>query len=420
MAILKNKILYVLNEKKEYVPLYTVDNEVFLTADPVENLFLWEDFKRAVRYPLSKRVVRVYYLNEDESINQDISEHIIGGDISFTYAQGITRTANITIDNYSKEMYPSPINGVIWQGRKFRIDLGLCYSKTIYWKKCGIFVTQTPSIDETSYTTSIQLYDKFAMLDGTIGGKRDHEFKIPVGTKVHTAIQMCLNEDKGNGNPYDYKALNFPAKYENEVTPYTITKSNNCSMGEIILELAKMLSCDVFYDDDGHLSLTSDSDTLDNEMRGIWWDYNETELLYSSPSISYNSSNAYNKITVCGAIKNGYQFKGTYENTNPKSQYNTNISEIRAQRIDDDNIMSDELCYERAKYEYMKNSRNVMDLKCTSIFIPCLLPNNIVTWSNRRLGIVNEKFILNSIDIDLMDSGFMNIGLTSLNEVVVC
>lgn len=420
MAILKNKILYVLNEDNEYVPFYTVDNELFLTADSVENLFLWEDYKRAVRYPLSKRVVRLYYLNDDETINQDISEYITSGNLSFKYGQGITRTADITLNNFSKKMYPNPIKSIIWQGRKFRIDVGLCYNKTIFWKKCGIFAAQTPSINESDFTTSIQLYDKFAMVDGTIGGKRDHEFKIPVGTKIHTAIQMCLNEDKGNGRPYDYKFVNFPMKYEDVVTPYTITKSNNCSMGDIILELAKMISCDVFYDDNGHLTLTTDSDSFGNEYRGIWWDYNENELLYTPPSISYSSSNAYNKITVCGAIQNGYQFKGVYENTNPKSQYNTNISEVRAQRIDDDNITSDILCFERAKYEYQKNSRNVMELKCDSIFIPCLLPNNVVTWSNKRLGIVNEKFIINSIDMDLMNNALMGVGMTSLNEVAIC
>lgn len=419
MAILKNKILYVLYNN-EYVPCYTVDEELILTADPVENLFLWEDFKRAVRYPLSKRVVRVYYLNEDETINRDISEYVTSGNISFTYGQGITRTANITLNNSSKEMYPHPINSILWQGHKFRIDLGLYYNKKIYWKNCGIYVMQTPSIDEENRTTSIQLYDKFAMLDGTIGGKRDHDFKIPVGTKVSTAIEMCIKEDKGNGCIYDSKTLIFPSKYKDEVTPYTITKTSNCSMGDIILELAKMISCDVYYGDTGHLTLTSDSDDFGNDMRSIWWDYNESELLYTSPSISYNSSNEYNKITVYGAIQNGYQFKGIYENTNPKSQYNTNISEIRAQRIDDDNIMSDQLCYERAKYEYMKNSRSVMNLKCKSIFIPYLLPNNVVTWSNKRLGVVNEKFIINSIGIDLMDSSLMDIDMTSLNEVVIC
>ena len=178
MAILKNKILYVLNDTGEYVPFYTHPdvNEMFLTADPVENLFLWEDFTRAVRYPLSKRVVRVYYLNDDETINRDISEYVVSGNLSFNYAQGITRTANLTLNNYTKEMFPNPINGIVWQGHKFRIDIGLYYNKTIFWKRCRIFATQTPSIDEENQTTSIQLYDKFAMLDGTIGGKRDHEF----------------------------------------------------------------------------------------------------------------------------------------------------------------------------------------------------------------------------------------------------
>ena len=40
--------------------------------------------------------------------------------------------------------------------------------------------------------------------------------------------------------------------YIEEVTPYTITTDENCSIGDIIIELADMISCDVYYNSSGN------------------------------------------------------------------------------------------------------------------------------------------------------------------------
>ena len=83
MAFIKNKILYVLNDSNKYVPMYTVNKEVFLTADKIFGLFSYDDYSKAVRSPLSQIVTRIYLLNDDETIRDEISEFLKSGNIDF-------------------------------------------------------------------------------------------------------------------------------------------------------------------------------------------------------------------------------------------------------------------------------------------------------------------------------------------------
>ena len=229
MAFIKHKRLFV-RADSGYEP-FLVDNEFFLTADLADVInannsnFSYEEYVAAIKYPLSIRVCRVYLLNDDESIFKNISEYVISGNLSFKFAKGQTRSGNLTLFNHSKIFNPHPINGLLWDGKKLRIDMGLYFNRTVYWKKCGIYLMKNPEINIEDETISIQIYDKYAGLDGTVGGKRANVFKISVGTNVKQAIQLCLSETNYNGKCYDNKPIIFPSIYNSEVTPYTINKT---------------------------------------------------------------------------------------------------------------------------------------------------------------------------------------------------
>lgn len=419
MAFIKNKTLYVFDDSNNYVPFETVNGEIFLTADLISGLFSFDDYKRAVKSRISKRVVRLYLLNDDETIKKDVSEYLISGSIDFNYQQGQTRSCNITLMNFKNEWLPSPVKGMLWKGTKFRIDIGLYFNGIVYWKKCGIFTPSDSSLSNngSNKTISLQMYDKFAMLDGTLGGKTDSDFKIPVNTTIRQAIQMCLSADKGNGKSYDYKTLIFPSKHDSVMTPYTISHTPNSSTGDIIIELANMISCDAYYNETGNLTLTSGIDDTDIENKSILWNYSGNELLYFDPNMTVDYSRIVNKVIVNGGIVNGYRFKGVVINTNPKSQNNIFFTEPNSEIIDDENIISDELCLERAKFEYKKLSMFGAQIKYKSIFIPHLLPNDIILWSNNDYNIKNEKFIIQSINIDLTSEATMDISASNISEV---
>ena len=415
MAFVKNKRLYVLTDNKQgYEQFLTVLNEEFLTADR-SNIFSYKGYCRAISSPVSHKVTRVFLLNNDETIRSDISEFLIGGKISINQNSGIRKSGNISLYNYNNMFTPNVVNGILWEGHKIRIDTGIYFNKNVYWFQNGIFVLHDPSENHEDHSVSCSIYDKFAMLDGTVSGKRDSEFKIPVGTPIKTAIMLCLNPDNNTDLAYDSKTVIFPSKYIDQTTPYTITKDPNCTMGEIIVELAKMISCDAFYNESGNLVIYPDSDNVEIETSPIQWVYKKEDSLTGKPSMDYSFANIAKRVTVFGAIENGYQYKGVFENTNPITKdYTRNLY-----FVSDDNIIGDQLCLDRAKYEYKKNCRLNIQLKFQSVYIPHLLPNDVVLWSSEDLNFNNDKFIINSIEFDLVNEGMSNLSLTYLEGMKI-
>lgn len=408
MSFVKNKKLFVVGENNEgYEQFFTVLNEEFLTADR-NGLFSLEEYRQSILMPISSRVTRIFLLNNDETIKSDISEFLISGNINMKQSSGIRNSGNLSLFNYNKMFSPNVINGILWEGTKLRIDSGIFFCGHIYWKRLGIFIVHDPTENENDNSVSFTIYDKFSLVDGTVSGKRDNEFKISSGTFIKDAIKLCLNPD-GN-DAYDTNTIIFPIKHSTQKTPYTITKDPNCTMGEIIIELAKMISCDVYYNELGNLIVYSDSDDINYETSPIQWIYQDEDELTGKPTISYKFSNVAKRVTVFGAIENGKQYKGEFENTNPLTRYYTKNS----LHISDSNIISDELCLDRAKYEYKKNCRLNIQLSFEGVFIPHLMPNDIVLWSNKDLKYRNDKFIINSIDIDLLNSEKANISMTYL------
>ena len=412
MAFVKNKTLYTSTDGGSHEVFNTVQGEVFLTADR-NGLFSFSEYRMAILSPMSVRVVRVYLLNEDETIRNDISEFLINGTITMNQTSGVRKTGTLSLWNEGKMFSPNVINNMIWEGAKLRIDTGIYYNGYIYWQRQGIFVIHNPSDETENNSVSFSVYDKFALLDGTVSGKRDSEFKITVGTSVRDAIALCLKPDENDA--YDTKTVIFPTKYISQKTPYTIDKEPNCTMGEIIIDLAKMISCDVYYNEMGNLVVFSDSDDINYDTAPIQWIYTDKDGLTSYPTLACDFTQIANKVTVMGAIENGKQYRGVYENTNPVTKHYTKNTYY----LNDSNIIGDSLCLDRAKYEYKKNCRLNVQLKFVSVYLPHLLPDSVVLWSNAELGYRNEKFIINSVDIDLMNSTTANMSLTYLEGLKI-
>jgi len=101
-----------------------------------------------------------------------------------------------------------------------------------YYNQNGVFVVSDPSVSKkgSDKQVSIQCYDKFALLDGTLGGNIDGTYTIPVGTNIKQAVKDILMLDKGNGYPIDIMPLIFDSRYQNQVTAYTITKNLNSTL----------------------------------------------------------------------------------------------------------------------------------------------------------------------------------------------
>lgn len=425
MYYVKNKILYVLMSDGTYEQLSASDGEI-LTVDDVSAgttgvSFDYQQYVRAIRSPLSKVVSTVYLLNDDESIKKDISEYVSQLSISMNYSQGETRTANITLLNHHNEWTPSPISDTLWKGTKFRIQIGIFYDSVLMTQQLGIYVLNNPTYDDEQRTVSLELHDKFSLLNGTVGGKTMNTYKINVGTTVKAAITNTLKEDRGDGVCVDYSTPFFYTESAETTTPYTLSKPPNSSYGDLLKDLCNMIACDMYYDEYGHFTVSDGVDSTGGVDKAVLWDFTENDMECSSPSIEINFSDVVNWITVVGQIANGTQYSATVKNENPLSQSNISMTLPQPLYIEDKNIVGNELCMARAKWELKKQSQVGVKLNFKSIFIPHLVPNGMVTYTNERYGWYREKFIINSISFELTGespSPIMNLSLSNANEVV--
>lgn len=414
MYIVKNKIL----TDTDGVIMKSVADEIILTADVIEGIFHYGDYVDAVNSNLSVQVVKLYLLNGDETPMIDVSEYLLSGNLSYNYQKGQTHSLNITLANFNNFWVLHPVLGNLWRGTKFRLDIGLFSSGHVYWKQCGIFaVKDITSNNQPDNTVSLQLYDKFALLDGKIGGAISSDLKIAVGTNLVQALNMCLQYDDDYGNIFDFKPIIFERNLSDIVTPYTITKTGDTTIGDIIIELADMVSCDVFYNQYGNLVLRPGVDEIPLRDQGIVWHYDDEKLLYSSSRTSVDGGAIINKFIVKGAVINGKQFKGIAVNDNPYSPSNVLFNPVNAKTLEDKNIADDGLAKERAEYELQNCKLNYMKHGFKSIFIPHLMPKDVVSWTNKRRGIINERYVVMSCSFALGEGSLMDIEMSKVQEV---
>lgn len=380
------------------------------------------EIEKALRYPIAQRTFQMFLLHEDESIKQDITHFItLDGSLEKTYQQGQTRSMSINLINANNIWNPSPIKGQLFANSKFKLRMGVMIGDTTYWTDEGIFVCQDPDLSnqDANKTVSIELFDKFALLDGTITGVIETDFEIPLGTNIYKAVRDLLRLPKDKlGNPYDAQRIVFPLKYMNEKTPYTIQKTAKNNIGEIIIDLANCLSCDVFYDEQGCLTFRDNLDDLDYHNRNAVWNFQQKNNEFVNVRRKDSWSKIKNRYIVIGSNINGAQMKGIAENTNPASPYNINGNfGVHPEIIEDNLIYSNTYCQQRAKYELKKNYMRNISISFDSIFIPHINPNDLVRWSFEDYNYINQKFIVDSVSIPLSPKEKMGLTITNLEDL---
>lgn len=378
------------------------------------------EMEKILRYPLAQRTFRLFLLHENETIKQDITPYVlIDSSLSKTYQQGQTRSMSINLINSTNIWNPSPVRGHLFANSKFKLQMGIYLQNTTYWVDEGIFVCQDPELNngDANKIVSIELFDKFALLDGTIMGTTETDYEIPLGTNIYKALRSLLRLPKDNlGNPYDSQQIMFPLKYMEEKTPYTIQKTANNTIGEIITDLATCLSCDVYYDEIGRLTFRDTLDDLDYHNRNSMWNYQEGEAINIRRKDEW--SKIKNRYIVIGSNINGAQCKGIAENTNPASPYNVGGNfGIRPEIIEDSLIYSNTYCSQRARYELKKNTMRNVSISFDSIYIPHLTPNDLVRWSCEDYNYINQNFIVDSVSIPFNPKDKMSVTLTNLSDL---
>ena len=363
-------------------------------------------------------VYRVFVLNDDETVRQDVTHDVISYDLSITYQTGQRRSLNITMANKDNKWYPKFNTGLIEIGSKFRLDLGFVFQGITYWKQMGVFLLKDPNMskDAANQTISFTLCDKFGLFDGTLSGKTGLRDIIPVGVPMYQAFVTIITADRGNGVPFDMKPIRFNGQYRNQNTYYTIKQEAGNTLSTILTDLAATISSDVYYNEYGNMCVESNVNEFLNGNLPLVWHFTDDMRDRISYTLSETSSNIRNSVLVKGNIVNGYQFTGTAKNTNPLSptciQYRGELFEV----ISDNALYSDELCRDRAQYELLAFTRGTSTINLSCPFLPIFDVNQAILCDFVSDGIENAMYSVDSVSFN--SSGTMSITASNINEVV--
>lgn len=423
MSLFRYKKYAIIDTEGIVQYLMTQDGKYIVSTEEIDGYIPIEEIEEAVRSPIAKRYIRVFLLREDETIVKDITPWVkLNGSIEKKDTSGQSRSAALTLVNekINGEYLWTPVanRDGLWRYNKIKIVSGIYLYDRIYEVREGVFVMHDPSISQSgaSHDVSMQCYDKFALLDGTIDGIGDIDYEVARGTNLKSAITSMLHLERSTGIPFDLKEVIFPTKYVKEVSPYTLKKTGENAVGKIMLDLTTMISCDIKYDDDGRMNITDTLGDLDPHNRRVIWNFRTGEFF--NPKIQLKRSQIKNKITVVGANINGSLVKATAENTNPLSNYNINSDfGIKAKKITDNLLSTEYLCKERARYELKKTMQKYATVSMQCIYIPHLLPGDLVRWTYEPWDIEQETFLINTVSVPISPKDNMSITMTNLAEL---
>lgn len=379
---------------------------------------IYEIFNNCIIIP----VFRLYLLDDEENILYDISPDFINGNLQCTYQSGTRRTLSINLINNNSKYTQSNSLTYLYFGRKFRLDAGIVVNKDIYWFQQGVFLMQDPNIscDDSKQTINVSLSDKFSLFDGTINGSTSMKVILPVGVPMKQAFINILTADKGNNEPFDKKPILFNSALSTVNTQKTIKLDFGANIGDVLLDSAKTISSDVYYNIHGNMTVESNVQEFLSSNFPVIFRINENDKILRNCSMTYNWSKLRNKIIIKGAIKDGYQFSDSAENSNimsPFSSRNKTIG-IRAEVITNSKLYADSLCKEQAMYTLIEKQRGVKSLSLSCGYIPFLDVNRSVLINLPNLNLFNSNFIIDSFSMNISDDPSVSINLTNMGEVI--
>lgn len=384
------------------------------------------DYLEALKQPVLIPCLKLEWLNPDDTIAYEITEDLYNtnGTLNITNQNGCRRTFNLQIHNVNGR-YDIDVNK-IWLGQKVKLYLGLKIDGTPYFIQQGVFYITNPTdiLNTAENCIQINCTDKWAFLDGTLFGTLDGTYKVPVGTDIFVATKQLLMTDRGNGLPLDSIAPNISTFFtknkkdptSNLYTPFTSTIEKGQTYADVLLQFNTMLAGVIYYDNVGRLNMEpNENDLLDKDKEILYnFTQNNCELLGKSQEFKF--TDVYNDIVCVGATINGYLSKGRATNTNVKSGLCVQRIGKKTKVYEDTNYYTDKLCQDWANYLLRNNTILQTSINISTIPMYHLDVNKLITITNEKNHLQQEKFLINSLSIPL-GIGQMTISATSVNEL---
>jgi hypothetical protein len=354
-------------------------------------------------------VYSIEWLNSQEEVLDEVILDVVSGNVNFDSQSDSRRSCSLTLNNFDKSYLPAP-NSKMWINNKFRLKAGYLYghNQTLMYNQ-GIYCLGNPSIlsNPTKKEVTIQGLDKWAWLDGTLGGKiRDIKLIIPHGTRLDTAIKMIIEEHTSE--------TKYMIDECAEEIPYDIEKPFGTTVSEVLKEIADIVSYQIFYDNDGILRFRKKIEPKDYNQTPISYSYT-TEGLYLESTRELNWNDVRNSIGVFGDTMESGVVIYAISQDNSDSEFSISNIGLKHDIVEDTNIYSVELAQTRADWELQKRIMVAESNRGT------IIPNfshkldDIINIEDENNG-ATQNYVLQNISYDISFNSTMNLGLWAVRD----
>lgn len=400
-----------------------------------------QDYFKMLRKPFTK-LCRLRFLQPDGStafaldnnpLNRRSGAFLQEGSISVNLQNGQRRTASVTLSNLDAA-FDYSVNK-IWFGQQIALDEGLILSDgTEYYLPQGVFYISEPqeTFQPNLRTITYPLVDKWSYLDGTLFGRLEGTYEVPVNTNIFTPIQAILNLDRGNGTKVDAVTPIFTTYYNDKTqtlpdgstaslvkSPYTLrVDSDDGTYADVILGLSEMVNGLVGYDQTGALRIDPSQDDVLDTQKPVLWRFSTQEAQLLGATYTVKNTEVYNDYIVLGEQTSEYaQAAGRAQNLDPSSDTNVYLIGRKTFRETATGYYTETQCKDLAEWKLKRTAvlQKAVSISCTQMFH--IVENNLVEITRTdKPGSPTERHLIQGFTRPLTSTGEMTISAVSVAD----
>lgn len=423
----------------------------------------YAEYIHALKHPFEK-LARLEFLQPDGTVAFSVgsergrlrsrrhrsSAFIQSGTLNVSLQNGTRRTADITLAN-TDNAFDYNVNNV-WFGSLVRLMMGLRLpSGEEFMLPQGVFVIDSPQTvyNPAERTITYSLTDKWARLDGRMGGNLAASYVVPtatggVNTNVFTALSSLLRLDIRNYEQYAvdkgrmtdpvapvctpyYNGKTYPVvntdgtSYTVAMTdvPYQITVDGESgALSEVALELNNVLAGVIGYDAVGALRVEPSQNDIIDEYKPVLWSFTPENSELLGVSETAKNTEVYNDVIICGESLDEAEIYGRASNYDPKSDTNINLIGRRTYRETRASYWNPTQCIDLARFFLKQKTilQKSVSIRCGQLFH--LRENCLVSLQRTdKPGSPTELHLISSYSLPIAQTGEMTINCTSVNDL---
>lgn len=397
---------------------------------------LTADFTKLARLEFLNPNGSVAFALDNQTRNRRSKAFIQEGNLTVNLQNGRRRQASVTLANLDGA-YDYALNK-IWFGQQIRLSEGLVLPDgTDFYIPQGVFLVENPeeAFEPGLRQATYQLADKWAALDGTLGGNLEGAYGVDEGTNIFDAMSALLklnrfDMENGGSAPIDPVPPLFTSYYNDKTqtltdgtsvslitAPYDYLSKEEGNIAEVMLGLAEMLAAWIGYNPNGRMVVDPSQEDILDTSKAVLWDFTMGKQLMG---VRYapQPAEVFNDVIVVGATNNeSATARGRAQNRDISSDTCISRIGLKTKRLSMKDYYSDEMCQAYAEWKLKRYAVLGKTVTLTTTQMFHIVENQIITVRREdKPGAPRERHLVQGFTRPIGQTGTMTINAVSVND----